>query len=256
MQQTKPKTIACKHNFSIFVLVMKQHLTLILFFLIPLIAFPQGISSREITKLPHFERVRLASGINLTIIKGDKPKVTIKGERTVISQVVCQVTEGEMAIFTTRFRYKKSKKIDIIMEVDSAITEIYGTSGNKVRCEVPLPCQDLVLNARYGCDFFINVKAEYVKAKAYTGSDIRLVGTATKAEMFAENASTIRAFNLSTQRNFVAASVSSSVDVRVSDVINVSSTDDCIVRYKGTPSSQQINAIGDSKVYAVDDDAI
>lgn len=234
---------------------MKHILTIILL-LSAIVSYSQGISSREVTKLPHFERIRLASGINLTIVKGDKTKLTIKGERTVISQVVCQVIEGELAIFATKFHYKKSKRIDIVMEVDSAITEIYGTSGNKVRCEMPIPCESLTLTARYGCDFFVNVKADYIKAKAYIGSDIRLVGTATKADMFAENASTIRAFNLATQRNFVAATISSSVDVSVSDVINVSSTDDCTVRYKGTPSSQQINAIGDSKVYAVDDDAI
>lgn len=234
---------------------MKHILTIILL-LLAIASYSQGISTREITKLPHFSRVVLASGINLTITKGDKPKVTIKGERSVISQVVCQVDDGCMSIFTNKFRYKKTKRIDIFLEVDSALTEIYGTSGNKVRCEMPLPCDSLVLTARYGCDFFVNVNAGYLKAKAITGSDIRLVGNADRVDIFAENASTIRAFKMSSRRNFVAATVSSDVDISVSDIINISSTDNCIVRYKGNPPTAQINAIGDSKVYAVEDDAI
>lgn len=215
-----------------------------------------GITTREVTKLDSFDRIVLAADINLTIIKSDNPKITIRGERQVIAQVVCKVTDGELYIYATKFKYKRTKRIDITLETDTAITSIYGTSGNKVRCETAFKCQNLTLTARYGCDFFVNVSADFVKAKASHGSDIRLVGNARKTDLFAENACSIRAFNLNSNIVSVVATLSSNVDVSVNNVLYTSSHDNCEIRYKGNPQQTQITNLDSSRVLPVEDETI
>lgn len=218
--------------------------------------FAQSVSTREITKIDHFDKIILASGINLTIRKADKTKITIKGERTVIASVVCQVDDGELNIYTTRFKYKKTKRIDIIMDVDSALTSIYATSGNKVRCETVLPCKSLTLIARYGSDFFFNINADYIKAKAEEGSDIRLVGEARKADFFATNACSIRAFQMKADIASIAAQQSSNVDITVLSSLIVSSSSNCEIRYKGDPQFTQINALNGSRALPVENETL
>ena len=215
-----------------------------------------GITTREVTKLEHFDRIVLAADINLTIVKADKPKITIRGERSVITQVVCQVTDGELSIYATKFKYKRTKRIDIVLETDSALTSVYGTSGNKVRCEQAFNCQNLTLTARYGCDFFFNVNADFLKAKAENGSDIRLVGNARKTDLFAENACSIRAFKLSSEIVSVVATLSSNVDVSVGSVLYTSSRDNCEIRYKGNPQQTQISNLDSSRVLPVEDETL
>ncbi len=236
---------------------MKPFFTYLIIIFASLTVYGQGsITTREITKLDKFDRIVLAADINMTIIKADKPKITIKGERSVIAQVVCKVTDGELSIYATKFKYKKTKRIDITLEIDSAITSVYGTSGNKVRCETAIPCNNLVLTARYGCDFFFNVSADFLKAKASHGSDIRLVGNTRKSDFFAENACSIRAFNLNSNIVSVVATLSSNVDISVTDVLYTSSRDNCEIRYKGDPQQTQINAFDSSRALPVEDETL
>ena len=149
-----------------------------------------------------------------------------------------------------------TKRIDITLETDSAITSVYGTSGNKVRCEQALPCKNLTLTARYGCNFLFYVDADYVKAKAENGSDIRLIGTSRKTDIFAENACTIRAFKLNSDIVSVAIKLSSNVDVSVGSTLNTTSSDNCEIRYKGNPKQKQISALDNSIVQLVADDVL
>ncbi len=220
------------------------------------VAMAQHVPSREIDKIDRFSKVSLASGINMVIRKSDRQKITINAERTILPHVVCQVVDGELSIFASRFSYKKSKRIDIVLEVDSALTSITCSSGNHVRCETALPCENLALYGRYGCDFFCNVNAEYLKVNVTSGCDVRLVGNARSCDFFAENASTIRAFGLRSNSVSVAAATSSSVDVSVVDAITVSARGHCEVRYKGDPGARNIIAVSDSRVHAVDDDTL
>lgn len=230
--------------------------TIICTILISISASAQSITSREVTKLERFDRVVLANGINMNIIKGSKPKITIKGERTVVAQVVCQVKDGELNIYATKFKYKKSPRIEITLEIDSALTSIYGSSGNKVRCEVPFTCENLELTAKYGCDFFFNVNTDFIKVKAETGSDIRLVGNTHKADLYAETTSTIRAFKMTASITSIACRQQCEIDVYTSDALTVSSSSYCTIRYKGNPPSAQINVSKYSTAHSVGDDAI
>lgn len=214
--------------------------------LMSLCAAGQRTPMREIDKIDRFDKVSLASSINLTIVKGERQKISIRGERSVISKVVCQVDENrQLSIYTTLFQWKKSKRIDVVIETDSALWSIYGTSGNKVRCESAFESEQLLLSGNYGCDFVFNVQSEYVKVNVKSGCDVTLVGKAHKCDIFADNGCSVHAERMATYDVSVVATLSSKVDVAVTDVLYVSSSDACEVTYRGQPQTKSIYLFGD-----------
>lgn len=256
---------------------IKGSLRLLCFLIAALIshsAKAQYVSSLEINNVGEgepFSKITLAADINLNLqpytpnpkVK-PKTKATIEGERSVINCVVCEVKNNELSIYSTRFKYKSSKKVTILLEVpdsiwnawNDSIIEIYASSANKVRIEKPLGCDTLLLTANYGSNFVVNTRAEYVKCRINNASDLHIWGSAEKADIYAESASTIRAFSLDAGSLSLNCMRSVKADVKASKALDINVSDYCEIYYKGDFESVTINKDNNSKVKQAPEEGI
>lgn len=226
---------------------MSMRYLVILMLMVSMVA--KGQSSREITNVKPFSKISLASGINLIMKKSDKRAIRVEGERTVISKVVCEVDETEMFIYATKFKYKQSRKIDVYLDYDTTIVRIVGTSGNHVRCEEPMTGDYLELHGKNGCDFFVALDVKKVKAKVSNGSNIRLIGKANNADVYADNSSTVKAYGLESNTAWYTISLASYAELTApTDVLNITASGDSQVYYKEDPITLNINAVTGAKV--------
>lgn len=222
-------------------------LYLLILLLLPIVVEAQSI--REITNIKPFSKIAIASGINLILNKSDKRAIRVEGERTVISKVVCSVDETELSIYTTKFKYKLSRKINVYIDYDSTIVSIVGTAGNHVRCETPLEGDYIELHGKNGCDFFVMLDATKVKAKVSNGSNVRLVGKVSEVDAYADNGSSVKAYALESQSAWYTISLASYAELWApKGRLNITASGDSQVYYKGDPSELNINAVTGARV--------
>lgn len=205
-------------------------------------------SKRTIADLAPFKKIVVASGINVILNKSNSRSATIEGERTVINSVVCAVEDSTMSIFATRYKYSKSKKINVYIDFDSTLVNITSTSGNRIKCESPIDGSRLTLIARNGSDFYIMTNAASVKAESISGSKIKLIGKADKSDLYAENGSTVEAFGLNSPFASVTATLSSQIDCLASQRLDAWATYDSHIYYKGDPVDTNISSTVGCKV--------
>lgn len=206
-------------------------------------------SKRNITNISPFKKVVVASGINIIFNKSDKREIIIEGERTVISKVICSVSnDSTLSIYTQKFTYKKSKKIDIYINYDLGIESIVSSSGNHIKCETALEGEKIELIARNGSDFFFAIQNSAVKIKAITGSRIQVVGEANNIDVYAENGSNVNTVSLHCPIVSITATQASHVDCFASERIDVWATYDSEITYKGNPPTTNISSTTGSRV--------
>lgn len=207
-------------------------------------------SVREIKNLKPYDKISLASGINLILTKGTPGTIKIEGERTVVTHVICQVREGELQIYTTKFKYKNSKRINIYVPFDSTLTRIDAPAGNRVRCEEALMGNRIELIARNGCDFYVNAICGRLKVRCTNGSTMRLLGEADVADIYADNSSTIKAYDMECKRVMLTAQVVSDIEVTATESLSGTAVSDCEVRYKGDPQDYSLQVSSGSRAFA------
>ena len=215
--------------------------------LIPMVV--KGQSVREITNIKPFSKIAIASGINVILNKSDKRAIRVEGERTVISKVVCSVDETELSIYTTKFKYKLSRKINVYIDYDSTIVSIVGTAGNHVRCETPLEGDYVELYGKNGCDFFVMLDTKKVKVNVSNGSNVRLVGKTGEIDAYADNGSHVKAYALESTSAWYTISLASYAELWApTGRLNITASGDSQVYYKGDPAELNINAVSGARV--------
>ncbi|MBP5365438.1 MAG: DUF2807 domain-containing protein [Bacteroidales bacterium] len=205
-------------------------------------------STRTISNVAPFKKIVVASGINIILNQTGTREITVEGERTVISNVVCAVEDSTMSIYATRYKYSKSKKINVYIDFDSTLVDIVSTSGNRIKCETPLTGSKLSFVARNGSDFYIMANSLSINAKSISGSRIQLIGKADKTDLYAENGSDIHSYNLDNEFTSATATLSSHIECYASQRLDAWATYDSYIYYKGDPHDTNISTTVGCKV--------
>ncbi len=227
---------------------MRSTLLTLLFAVCALAA--RGQVMREVRVDSAFTSITLASGINLILNSGDKQQVRVEAERSVAQHVICHARGGELSIYATPFKYKVSRRINVYITLDTTITCINASSGNRVRCDDPLRGSLVEVNARNGSDFYIKSDCEHVHVRATNGSLVQVVGEARKATFFADNGSEVRAYDLESGNVSVTATLASKAEVFSNDRLEIWVENDSEVRYKGDPPYLDKHVGKGSRCYA------
>ncbi len=213
---------------------MKRICALVLFVALG-VTMARGQYMREVRVDSAFTRINLASGINLILTTAEKPSIKVEAERSVASHVVCQVQEGELSIFASRFKYKTSKRITVHIALDGDISAIDAPSGNRVRSDSVLHCENLTVTARNGSNIYLRVDCNSLRYSSANGAEAKLIGRADRAFYTIENGSSLRAFDLTAESVNLNASLGSTAEVRCTNSLNVAIDSDSEARYKGDP---------------------
>ncbi len=209
-----------------------------------------GQAIREINNLAPFQTVKLPSGVNLILEKSEKRLVKVEAERTILPHVIIDIKDGVMSVYTTKYKWKDSKRINLYVYYDTTIVCIDAPSGNRVRSELPIRGEKLELVCRNGANFYVNVDVDNLRLRATNGSSIRLLGNARQATITLDNGTTLKAYEMEAGNMNLTATLGSSAEVRCTEVFDLNAESDSEIRYKGDPKERNLNVDKGSRAFA------
>lgn len=156
-------------------------------------ALAQTVAWRIVKGIEPFQSVIVAPNINVTLVMDDEASLlptdvarrinkrngkvcVVKGEPSVVKAVDCHVENGTLSLSAKKFKYRRSRRIDIYVLCDSTLRLIHGTSGGNIQTRGCLRLADVVIKADFAQDIHLAARAQSVRIIANNHSSIRLTG--------------------------------------------------------------------------------
>lgn len=235
-------------------------LCVIAFALLPMsLCRAQGVAFRVVKSVEPFNAITVAPNINVTLVMSDEAAMlpndvvrrvmdkkgalianrlcVARGEPTVIKAVECSVEGNSLTISAAKFKFKKSKRIDVYVVCDTALTLIHGTSGGNIQTRGCLRMADVTIKADYAQDIHIGARANSVRVVAANHSSVRLTGNAQTVDATLSSASKLTATSFTTQSMSLSAADESRANIVASESANISASRRSTVRIRSTPTA-------------------
>ncbi len=219
----------------------------------------QGVAFRVVKSVEPFNAITVAPNINVTLVMSDEAAMlpndvvrrimdkkgalvasrlcVVRGEPTVIKAVECSVEANSLTISAAKFKFKKSKRIDVYVVCDTALTLIHGTSGGNIQTRGCLRLADVVIKADYAQDIHIGARANSVRIVAANHSSVRLTGNAQTVDATLSSASKLTATSFPTLSMSLSATDESRANIVVSESANISASRQSTIRIRTTPTA-------------------
>ncbi len=156
-------------------------------------AYAQSVAWRVVKGIDHFQSIIVAPNINVTLVMDDETALlptdvarrinkkngkmcVVKGEPSVVKAVDCHVENGTLSLSAKKFKYRRSRRIDIYVLCDSTLRLIHGTSGGNIQTRGCLRLNNVVIKADFAEDIHLAARAQSVRIIANNHSSIRLTG--------------------------------------------------------------------------------
>jgi len=192
---------------------------------------------KETRAIKEFDKLRVTKGINVTLIKGDKPKAEINIINAPTSDVVIENDQNEL---TVKMRTKVYQ--DVTVQVYLTYTDIRSISvgsGGNVDNEGVLTSKMLTLDG--GLDGVINLDVEVDALEAtLSTARIALDGYAKTVEVKASTGGKFQGEGLETEKAYVSANTGAIVTVNVSELLDAKASTGGTVEYTGNPSKVKV----------------
>lgn len=219
----------------------------------------QGVAFRIIKGIEPFYAITVAPNINVTLVMSDEVAMlpndvarrimdkrgvltanrlcVVRGEPTVIKAVECNVEGRSMTISAAKFKFKKSKRIDVYVVCDTALTLIHGTSGGNIQTRGCLRLTDVTIRADYAQDIHLGASARSVRIIAANHSSVRLTGNAQTVDATLSSASKLTATSFTAKSISLSASGESRANVVVTENADISASGQSTIRIQTTPNA-------------------
>jgi len=225
------------------------HLLIINLFLVTSIAFISscyfafdnlGPMAEEERNVPDFDRLKVTSGIDVTLAQGNRHRVIIKANEDLIDDVETEVVNGTLKLNVDRkwFRGGGSVEAEItFVELDM----IDVSAGSDVESDGLLEFEDLDIEASSGSDLKLNLEAYSVQLRTSSGSDADLKGAARDFEAKASSGSDINAYDFEVENAILECSSGSDIKTHVTRTMKVKASSGSDVHYRGDPELLEVN---------------
>jgi hypothetical protein len=205
-----------------------------------------GPRTEELRKVGNFTALKVTSGIDLTLIQGDRAEVVIIASEDMLENVESEVVNNELRLSVdgswfnlngveARVTFVNLDKLDI-------------SAGSDVESENLLKFRDISIEASSGSDLKLNMEASEVELRVSSGSDASLSGSAGRLFAKASSGSDINAFDFEVKNAVLELSSGSDVKVWVTGSLEVDASSGSDVYYKGDPETLNIDTSGGSDV--------
>ncbi|MBE6340498.1 MAG: hypothetical protein E7069_07155 [Bacteroidales bacterium] len=215
--------------------MMTRSIILLLLCIFPLLTVRAQLK-REIERVEPFTQITVASGINLIIHKADKRRIVVEGERGAINNTICAVdSAGMLSIFANKFKYRRSKRINVYVDYDSTLTYIASTSS-RIRCESPIEGERFEVKSSYGSEYYFVVDVASLVVHLENNASLQVSGNARSVNAFLDESSILKGFKLEADVMEVTLDNSSEAEVNVASELNIYAQHQSVVKYDGDPA--------------------
>ena len=178
-----------------------------------------------------FTSIKVSQGIKVYLTTNERVSVNVEADENIIDLIETEVHDGVLKISLSKNVWRSNKRKVYVSA--STITSIRTSSGASVRLENTLKADRLDLRASSGSDIRGTVRVSDLEADTSSGADIRLSGTAENFDARASSGSNIRAFDLEAEYVKAKASSGADIRVNASKDINARASSGGDVKYRG-----------------------
>jgi len=199
-----------------------------------------------------FDKLKVSSGIDVTLSQGRQHLVIIKANEEIIDDVETEVINGTLRLNIDRhwFRWGNATvKAEITFE---DLDEIDISAGSDLESQGLLSFKDIDIEASAGSDLKLNLEADALSLRASSGSDAKIRGYARNFQAKASSGSDINAYDFEVENASLECSSGSDVKAFVTESLNVKASSGSDVHYKGNPRLMDVNTSSGSDLIKVD----
>ncbi|MFO8000366.1 MAG: head GIN domain-containing protein [Marinilabilia sp.] len=188
--------------------------------------------SKETRNVKDFEKLKVRKGINVTLIKGEKPEAEINIVNAETSDVIIENDKNELTV-KMKTRIYKDVSVQVYLTYNE-IREISTGSGATVDAEGVLSGNNLVLDAGMDSSIELEVDVKNLEANV-SAARITLKGYAESVEAKATTGGKLRYENLESEEAFITANTGAVATVNVSRHLEAKAGSGGKVEYSGNP---------------------
>lgn len=200
-----------------------------------------GAQKTEVRSLEPFRAIRVTSGIEVKLIKGDRPAARVEASGISLSEVITEVQGNTLKIGFRSIRLDGRNDVKVAVTY-TGLDRITALAAAAVFSLDVLESEALEFSASAAASIEIGVKTNRLSADASTASSIILSGTADDVHVEASTSSTVDAYHLEADKVSADASTASDIRITVRKEIRAEASTAGTIRYKGEPARSNTTA--------------
>ena len=192
-----------------------------------------------------FHGIDVATGIELTLVKGDTEEVAVSASEIEFrDKIVTEVRNGILRIYyETKSgainKKKESKRLKAYVSYKS-LDLLYVTTGAEANVDGVIEATTFELKANTGGLVKAEINIGSLSVDQNTGSKITLTGKVDKLEAEGDTGSKFMGENLTTNTCFVKMSTGAGIHISVEKELNVKADTGGYIKYKGNAGIREI----------------
>lgn len=206
-----------------------------------------GPKVEERRNVGNFSALKVTSGIDLTLVQGNRVEVIIITSEDMLEHVNAEVVNDELRLSVDGSWFNRTG-VEARITV-TTLESIDVSAGSDVESENLLRFGDIRIEASSGSDLKLNMEASEVELRTSSGSDASLTGSARRLYAKASSGSDINASDFEVENAVLELSSGSDVKAWVTGSLEVDASSGSDVYYKGDPELLNIDTSGGSDVH-------
>jgi NAD-dependent DNA ligase len=218
--------------------------TTILFTVIYGLSIPLIGQETETRHLESFNKIKVATGIEVTIVEGTENEIVIFSDGIELEEIKSEIKGGELLVkIKTKLSLLQTNNIDVQARITyvEELESIIANSGASIESENNVSSSILELRATSGASLDLSVICDDIEAGLSSGAEMDIEGESGRLDLRFNTGSSFRGFDLHTQKARVKGGTGGSAEISVSEYIKTNVNTGASIEYKGNPSKKDIN---------------
>jgi hypothetical protein len=217
---------------------MNKILSVVFGLLLSTSGFAQETQTRNIGQ---FTGVKVAEGIDVYLIKGDKDSAKVEVYGTSIQNVITEVSGSYLKVHMRDGNYKGRIEAKVYVTY-TKLDKLSASSAGNIYSQGVIKTSSLEVGSSSAGTIEIEVDAGEVDISASSAGEIEIKGIAKSLNADASSAGEIDAYDLEVESVVVDASSAGSIKVNVKDALSANASSGGSIRYRGNPSKSITNS--------------
>lgn len=220
---------------------MKKTILILVSIFLTAIVFGQETETRS---LSNFDEISVATGINATLVSGNKNEIKITAKGVELENVKSEIENGKLVVkIKKKWNDWSSKRTDVSATItySQELEGVSSSSGASVRTENSIISDNLELAASSGASLEVDIQCRSVNVDVSSGARIEASGSTTDITIDISSGSTYRGYGLSAKNATIEGSSGASAQISVSNSLEADVSSGASVKYKGNPSNKDID---------------
>jgi len=214
---------------------------ILLIVLVLLVSIPGIAQETQTRNVGHFTGVKVAEGIDVYLIKGDKESAKVEVYGTSIQNVVTEVSGSYLKVHMRDGNYKGRVEVKVFVTY-TQLEKLSASSAGNIYSQGVIKTSSLEVGASSAGTIEIEVEGGDLDLSASSAGEIEIKGKARALKADASSAGEIDAYDTEVESVSVDASSAGSIKVNVKDALNANASSGGSIRYRGNPSKSITNS--------------